>query len=77
MWRNELADTFVEVVAAPWLLRAASGTPVLNLWLRCAGRQIGRGVWCETYWLPEADLVTLGDGRHRQPRLRGADPPVP
>jgi non-ribosomal peptide synthetase-like protein len=19
-------------------------------------------VWCETYWLPEADLVTLGDG---------------
>ena len=19
-------------------------------------------MWCETYWLPEADLVTLGDG---------------
>jgi non-ribosomal peptide synthetase-like protein len=19
-------------------------------------------VWCETYWLPEADLITLGDG---------------
>ena len=35
---------------------------------RCAcgcarsGRTIGRGVWCETYWLPEADLVALGDG---------------
>ena len=27
-----------------------------------SGRTIGRGVWCETYWLPEADLVTLGDG---------------
>ena len=26
------------------------------------GARIGRGVWCETYWLPEADLVTLGDG---------------
>ena len=26
------------------------------------GATIGRGVWCETYWLPEADLVTLGDG---------------
>ena len=24
--------------------------------------QIGRGVWCETYWLPEADLVTLQRG---------------
>ena len=26
------------------------------------GARIGRGVWCETYWLPEADLVDLGDG---------------
>ena len=26
------------------------------------GSQVGRGVWCETYWLPEADLVELGDG---------------
>ena len=29
---------------------------------RRSGAKIGRGVWCETYWLPEADLVTLGDG---------------
>jgi non-ribosomal peptide synthetase-like protein len=35
---------------------------VLNLWLRSMGAAVGRGVWCETYWLPEADLVTLGDG---------------
>ncbi len=26
------------------------------------GARVGRGVWCETYWLPEADLVDLGDG---------------
>ena len=26
------------------------------------GAKIGRGVWCETYWLPEADLVTLQRG---------------
>ena len=26
------------------------------------GATIGRGVWCETYWLPETDLVELGDG---------------
>nr|WP_202881546.1 Pls/PosA family non-ribosomal peptide synthetase [Pedococcus badiiscoriae] len=62
VWRNELADTFVEVVAAPWFARGATGTVVLNWWLRSMGARIGRGVWCETYWLPEADLVTLGDG---------------
>jgi non-ribosomal peptide synthetase-like protein len=62
VWRNEVSDTFVETVAAPWFARAASGTPVMNLWLRALGASIGRGVWCETYWLPEADLVTLGKG---------------
>ncbi|MGV0744228.1 Pls/PosA family non-ribosomal peptide synthetase [Mycolicibacterium sp. XJ870] len=62
VWRNEVSDTFVETVAAPWFARAASGTPVMNLWLRGLGASIGRGVWCETYWLPEADLVTLGTG---------------
>ena len=62
VWRNEVADTFVETVAAPWFARAATGTAVINLWLRALGATIGRGVWCETYWLPEADLVTLGPG---------------
>ncbi len=62
VWRNEVYDTFVETVAAPWFARAASGTPVMNLWLRALGARIGRGVWCETYWLPEADLVTLEEG---------------
>ncbi|MFC8453216.1 Pls/PosA family non-ribosomal peptide synthetase [Kitasatospora sp. NPDC057223] len=61
VWRNELADTFVEVLAVPWLIGAVPGTPVLNLWLRGLGAKVGRGVWCESYWLPEADLVTLGD----------------
>jgi non-ribosomal peptide synthetase-like protein len=62
VWRNELADTVVEVVAAPWFARAAVGTPSLVLWLRTMGARIGRGVWCETYWLPEADLIELADG---------------
>ncbi|MGX7677819.1 Pls/PosA family non-ribosomal peptide synthetase [Jatrophihabitans sp. DSM 45814] len=61
VWRNEVVDVFVEMVAAPWFARAASGTSVLNVWLRSLGAKIGRGVWCETYWLPEADLITLGD----------------
>ncbi|MET9732389.1 Pls/PosA family non-ribosomal peptide synthetase [Streptomyces sp. NPDC006458] len=62
VWRNELADTFVEVVAVPWLAGAVPGTPVLTVWLRGLGARIGRGVWLESYWLPETDLVTLGDG---------------
>lgn len=62
VWRNELADTFVEVLAVPWLVGATSGTPLMNLWLRGLGARIGRGAWCETYWLPEADLVTVGGG---------------
>ena len=77
VWLNELADTFVEVIAAPWFARSATGTPVLNVWLRSMGAKVGKGVWCETYWLPEADLVDLRDGATDQPGLRGADPPLP
>ncbi|MEU0582936.1 Pls/PosA family non-ribosomal peptide synthetase [Streptomyces sp. NPDC006132] len=61
VWRNELADTFVEVLAVPWLAGAVPGTPVMTAWLRGLGARIGRGAWVESYWLPETDLVTLGD----------------
>ncbi|MFG2692286.1 Pls/PosA family non-ribosomal peptide synthetase [Kitasatospora sp. NPDC048407] len=62
VWRNELYDTFVEELAMPWGGRTLLGTPYLNLWLRSLGAKIGRGAWCETHWLPEADLVTVGPG---------------
>ena len=62
IWRNEVVDTFIEMVSAPWFARPATGTPALVWWLRALGARIGAGVWCESYWLPEADLVTLGDG---------------
>ncbi len=61
VWRTEVSDTFTEMVAAPWFARAAAGTPALAVWLRSLGARIGRGVWCDSYWLPEPDLVTLGD----------------
>ncbi|MCT9078376.1 Pls/PosA family non-ribosomal peptide synthetase [Streptomyces fulvoviolaceus] len=61
VWRNELADTFVEVLAVPWLAGSVPGTPVMTAWLRGLGARIGKGVWVESYWLPETDLVTLGD----------------
>jgi non-ribosomal peptide synthetase-like protein len=62
VWRGELADTFVEVLAVPWLVGGAGGTPAMSWWLRAMGARVGRGVWCDSYWLPEADLVHLGDG---------------
>ena len=62
VWRTEVSDTFTEMVAGPWFANANVGTPALALWLRSLGARIGRGVWCDTYWLPEPDLVTLGDG---------------
>ncbi|MEU6997949.1 Pls/PosA family non-ribosomal peptide synthetase [Nonomuraea sp. NPDC046570] len=62
VWRTELADTFVEVLAAPWFAEPWLGTAPLNVWLRSLGARIGHGVSCHTYWLPEADLVSLGDG---------------
>jgi len=62
VWRTEVSDVFVEMVAAPWFANATVGTPALVWWLRSMGTTIGRGVWCETYWLPEPDLATLHDG---------------
>jgi non-ribosomal peptide synthetase-like protein len=62
VWRTEVSDTFTEMVAAPWFANAAAGTPALALWLRSLGAKVGRGVWTDSYWLPEPDLVTLGDG---------------
>ena len=41
VWRNEVADMFVELMAAPWVARPASGTPVLNLMLRLLGSRVG------------------------------------
>ncbi len=62
VWRNELADAFVESLAVPWLGPATLGSPALTWWLRSLGARIGRGAWVETYWLPEADLVAVGAG---------------
>ncbi|WP_240796549.1 Pls/PosA family non-ribosomal peptide synthetase [Streptomyces sp. RFCAC02] len=61
VWRDELYDTFVETLAVPWFVRPALGTPLLTAWLRTLGARVGRRVWCETHWLPEPDLVRLGD----------------
>jgi hypothetical protein len=44
-------------------LRASLGQSLSWLpgeWPRALGARIGSGSWCESYWLPEADLVILG-----------------
>ncbi len=50
------------MLAAPWFASPTQGTAALNVWLRLLGARVGRGVWCDSYWLPEMDLVRLGDG---------------
>ncbi len=77
VWRNELADTFIEVLATPWFAGLATGSPLITLWFKAMGARVGRGVWCESYWLPEADLVELGDGATVEPGQRRADPSLP
>ncbi|SDN02142.1 Pls/PosA family non-ribosomal peptide synthetase [Allokutzneria albata] len=62
VWRNELAAVFFEELVTRWAGTALIGTPVFSFVLRGMGAKIGRGVHCETRWLPEPDLVTLGDG---------------
>ena len=62
IWRNELADVFSESLAVAGVVRMSLGTPMLNFWLRLLGARIGRRVWCETWWLPEQDLISIGDG---------------
>ena len=62
VWFNELQDQFVETVAGPWFLAHTMGTGSLNTFLRALGAKIGRGAWLDSYWLPEADLVTIGKG---------------
>jgi non-ribosomal peptide synthetase-like protein len=61
VWRNELSWSFVESLAVPWMEPAFLGTPVLNVFFRALGARIGRNVWCETWFLDDPDLVTIGD----------------
>jgi non-ribosomal peptide synthetase-like protein len=61
VWRNELMDAFVEVLAVPSLIRVGLGSPVLTMWARWMGVEVGRSAWVESWWLPETDLVSIGD----------------
>jgi non-ribosomal peptide synthetase-like protein len=62
VWRDEIVNTAHEQLAGEWLLRFAIGTPLMSLYLRAMGGNVGRGVWCETTAVTEYDVVSLGDG---------------
>ncbi|MFJ2620680.1 Pls/PosA family non-ribosomal peptide synthetase [Glutamicibacter sp. NPDC087344] len=62
VWRNELADVFSESLAVAGVVRMSLGTPMLNFWFRLLGARVGRRVWLESWWLPEQDLISIGDG---------------
>ena len=62
VWFDELQDTFVETVAAPWYLVPGTGTGGLNRAMRWLGADVAHGVWLESYWLPETDLIRIGEG---------------
>ncbi|MBZ5735893.1 amino acid adenylation domain-containing protein [Nocardioides sp. TRM66260-LWL] len=60
VWRDELLNSCQEMVAGPWLLRAALGTPVVNLYLRLMGARVGRGAYVGTLATYEFDQVVIG-----------------
>ncbi|MDO5076542.1 Pls/PosA family non-ribosomal peptide synthetase [Corynebacterium sp.] len=59
VWRNELSDNFNEYLAVPTLVFLSLGTPFFNMWVRLMGAKVGKDVWCDTWWLPEFDLIEL------------------
>lgn len=61
VWRNELSDNFNEYLAVPTMVFLSLGTPFFNIWARLMGAEIGRDVWCNTWWLPEFDLIKICD----------------
>ena len=62
VWRDEIVNTCQEQLAGAWLLRTATATPLISLYLRLMGAKVGRDVWCETLNITEFDVVKLADG---------------
>jgi non-ribosomal peptide synthetase-like protein len=62
VWRDEIVNSCQEVLAGTWLLDVATGTPLMNLYLRAMGTKVGLDVWCDTLTITEFEMVHLGDG---------------
>ena len=61
VWRCELLRSVLDVLAMQ-LLVFFRGTPVIGVWLRALGAKVGPGVYLDTCFVTELDLVTIGAG---------------
>ena len=77
VWRTEVADTFTEMVAAPWFANAAAGTPALAMWLRSLGAKVGQGRLDRQLLAARARPRHPRRRRDGQSRMCGSDASVP
>ncbi len=61
VWRDELINSCQEVLSGSWLLAHATGTPLLNAYLRVLGAKIGRDAYIDTLAITEYDQVDVGE----------------
>jgi non-ribosomal peptide synthetase-like protein len=62
VWRHELVTVFIESLAVPWFVSLSYGTPILTFWLRGMGAKIESGVWCDSHYAGEFDLIRVDAG---------------
>ena len=62
VWRDEIMNSCQEQLAGDWLMNKAQGTPLMGVYFRAMGAEIGRDVWCETLAVTEFDVVKVADG---------------
>jgi len=61
VWRDELINSCQELLSGSWLLASATGTPLLNVYLRLLGARIGRDAYIDTLAITEYDQVDVGE----------------
>ena len=77
IWRNEVVDTFIEMVSAPWFARSASRHPGPGLVAPGPRRQDRRRHVVRKLLAARSGPRDPGPELHGQPRLRGPDPSLP
>jgi non-ribosomal peptide synthetase-like protein len=60
VWRTELVTALHDYVAAPMFLNALKGTPFFAWYLRAMGAKVGSGVYFDSTYMTEFDLVEIG-----------------
>ena len=77
IWRNEVVDTFIEMVSAPWFARAATGHARTGLVAPDARRKDRPRHLVRKLLAPGSGPGNPRPEFHRQPWLRGPNAPLP